>query len=95
MFQRESLHELEAKIEAIDVRIAAHPLASAPVTAAHAIIEANTGQDAEVVSRELAERNLPTLEEIGIIQARGTVTWWRLHRDRSKLIAKVARLVTG
>ncbi|MBB5639899.1 hypothetical protein [Cryobacterium roopkundense] len=92
MFRRESLHELETKIATIDAEIAAHALASEPVKAAHEVIEANTGQDAEVVSRELAERNLPTLEEIGKIQVRGTVSWWSLHRDRKKLVEKVARL---
>lgn len=64
MFHRESLEELEAKLETIDAEMAAHPLASKRVKAAHALVEMKGDKDTEAVSRELADQNLPSLEEI-------------------------------
>lgn len=92
MFHRESLQELEAKLEAIDAEIASHPLASEPVKAAQAIIETNNGKDTEAVSQQLLEQNLPSLEELGKIQVKGTTSWWSLNRARNKLEKKIERI---
>ena len=92
MNDMKSLQQLQADIEEVDARIAAHPLSSAPVKAAHAIIESHGGNDKEAVSRELTEHDLPGLEELGRIQLVGSASWWRLHRDRNRLTKKIERL---
>ena len=91
MFHRESLEELEAKLEAVDAEIASHPLSSERVKAAQAIVEALGTQDTEKVSKELADQNLPSLEELGKVQVDSTMSWWKLHRKRNNLVKKIAR----
>ena len=91
MFHRESLEELKARLEAVDAEIPSHPLSSKQVEAAQAIVEARENKDAEEVSRELAEQNLPSLEELGKIQVQSTVGWWKLHRKRNNLTKKIDR----
>lgn len=72
-------------------KIAAHPLSSPPVKEAHAVIEAHGGKDESgELSRELKERGLPSLEELGKIQARTSFSWWRLHRKRRSLERRLA-----
>jgi len=91
VFHRESLEELEAKLEAVDADIASHPLSSDRVKAAQAIVEARGNKDTEEVSRELADQNLPSLEELGKLQVDSTISWWKLHRKRNNLVKKIAR----
>ncbi|MEJ1191780.1 hypothetical protein [Pseudarthrobacter sp. CCNWLW207] len=91
MFHRESLEGLKAKLDAVDAEIASHPLSSDRVKTAQAIVEARANKDTEEVSRELADQNLPSLEELGKIQVNGTVSWWKLHRKRNNLVKKIDR----
>jgi hypothetical protein len=91
MFRRDSLDGLNAKLETVDAEIAAHPLSSTAVKEAHAIIEAKGEKDTAAVERELAERNLPSLEDLGRIQVKTTASWWRLYRDRKKLVHKIEK----
>lgn len=91
MFHRESLEELEAKLEAVDAEIASHPLSSERVKAAQAVVEALGTQGTEKVSKELADQNLPSLEELGKVQVDSTMSWWKLHRKRNNLVKKIAR----
>ena len=91
MFHSESLEELEAKLEAVDAEIASHPLSSERVKAAQAIVEALGTKDTEKVSKELADQNLPSLEELGKVQVDSTMSWWKLHRKRNNLVKKIAR----
>lgn len=91
MFHRESLEGLKAKLDAVDAEIASHPLSSDRVKAAQAIVKARENKDTEEVSRELADQNLPSLEELGKIQVNGTVSWWKLHRKRNNLVKKIDR----
>lgn len=92
MFRQESSDELEAKLQRIEAEIAAHPLASERVERAHAIVEAGDREDKEAIDRALADQGLPSLEELGKIQLQGTASWWRLHRDKKKLEAKLHKL---
>ncbi len=93
MFKRDSLDEVQLKLEKIDAEITAHPLASGPVKEAQALIDANGGQDNDAVEVELAARDLPSLQELGKIQLAGTRSWWALHRRRKKLVKRRERLV--
>lgn len=43
------------------------------------------------MSRELADQNLPSLEELGKLQVDSTISWWKLHRKRNNLVKKIAR----
>ena len=92
VFRRESLPELEANLKKIDADIAAHPLAAPPVKQAQEIIEAKGEKDNDAVARELADRGLPSLEELGKIQLQHTGSWWRLHRDRNKIVKQISKL---
>lgn len=84
--------EIETELAHLDSEIAAHPLASEPVTAAHAIIEQHGEENKEIIQQRLAEQNLPSLDEVGRLTAKHTFSWWKLHRARKKLIAKIERL---
>ncbi len=92
MFKRDSIDEVQLKLDKVDAEIAAHPLASDPVKEAQALIDAKGGQDNDAVEAELAARNLPDLKELGKIQLSGTRSWWSLHRRRNKLIKERERL---
>jgi len=84
--------ELSRRIAEVDAQIAAHPLSSEPVTQAHAVIEAHgSTDDSDAISRELASRGLPSLVELGRIQARSSFSWWRLHRKRRALLRRADR----
>lgn len=92
MFPRESAEQLTRRLAEVDGLIAAHPLAQASVREAHALIESIGEKDTDALSGELAARGLPTLEELGRIQVQTTSSWWRLHRDRKKILKKIERL---
>ena len=83
---------LEAKLRSLDARIAEHPLGSTAVKDAHAVITANAGAEKEVIARELAERGLPSLQELGSLQVRHSLTWWWLNRSKIAAESKLARL---
>ncbi|MFC6356542.1 hypothetical protein [Luethyella okanaganae] len=92
IFRRESVPELEAKLEEIDADIARHPIASEKVKKAHRIVE-NRGDKSDAdLTHALAASGLPALEELGRIQLEHTGSWWRLHRARNKIITKIQKL---
>lgn len=92
MFAKESLEQLTSRLQAVDAEIAAHPLASEKVKQAHAIVEARGETDKAEVDRQLTASGLPSLEELGKIQVKGTASWWALHRDKKKIEAKIEKL---
>ena len=81
----------EAELAAVDDAIATHPLSSDRVTRANAIIEASDRDDKAAVEARLAEEGLPGLAELGKIQVRHSVSWWRQHRRRRKILARLDR----
>ncbi|KZC94060.1 MULTISPECIES: hypothetical protein [Clavibacter] len=88
---RGSVEEPRTPLAAVDAAIAAHPLSSERVTRANAIIEASDRDDKAAVEARLAEEGLPGLAELGKIQVRHSVSWWRLHRRRRKILARLDR----
>lgn len=92
VFTRRSAAALEEELHRVEAEIAKHPFASDAVVAANALIDASPDRDREQVSAELAQRHLPDLEQLGRIHARGTVSWWRLHRSRNRLLTKISRV---
>ncbi len=78
-------------LAAVDAAIAAHPLSSERVTRANAISAASDGDDKAGVEARLAEERLPDLAELGRIQVRHSVSWWRLHRRRRRILARLDR----
>lgn len=92
MFRRKALPELEAKLEAIDKSLARHPLASERVKKAHLVVGNRGDLDDATVARQLAEAGLPSLEELGKIQLEHTGSWWRLHRNRNRILRKIEKL---
>ncbi|MBD5380304.1 hypothetical protein ACR8AL_00470 [Clavibacter sepedonicus] len=80
-----------AGLVAVDAAIAAHPLSSDRVTRAHAIIETSDRDDRASVEARLADADLPGLAELGRIQVRHSLSWWRLHRRRRRILARLDR----
>jgi len=89
---RTSPDGLRQNLLAVDAAIAAHPLASEPVTRAHAVIDEFRPAGKEAVAQELADRGLPGLVTLGTITVRESLNWGRLHRDRKKLMKRIDRL---
>lgn len=89
MFERRSPAELRKALTEVEEQIAQHPLGSEEVQLAHQVITAHDGDDKEAIEAELKASNLPSLAKLGEIQAKGTLSWWKLHRKRKKLIAKL------
>lgn len=83
--------EIEKRLSAIDESISMHPLGSAPVREAFAVIEKHGKEHREAISQELFERDLPSLDELGKLQLTTTLGWWRLHRTRRSLLNKLGR----
>lgn len=94
MFRRRSVPELEGQLREVEERISAHPLASERVVEAQKLVEERNGKDQKALSRELSERGLPSLEELGQIQFRNTASWWRLHRDQKRLSRQIQKCRT-
>lgn len=86
--------ELEGQLREVEERISAHPLASERVVEAQKLVEERNGKDQKALSRELSERGLPSLEELGQIQFRNTASWWRLHRDQKRLSRQIHKCRT-
>lgn len=91
MWRKESLEQLQTRLLDVDAQIAAHPLSSERVQRANEIVALKGVVGIEEVERLLAEQALPSLEELGQIQVAGTVSWWRLHRERRKIETKIER----
>lgn len=95
MGDKEALHRVERKISRLDSDIAKHPLASGPIAEAQSVIDAYKGQGEERIAECLAERGLPTLQEVGKVTLKSMISWGRLHRRRKKLVDKRERLLSG
>ncbi len=77
--------KLEQRLKTVNESIASHPLSSAPVREAFEVIERYGKTNVDAISDELRRRDLPSLEELGKVQARHTFSWWRLNRRRRSL----------
>lgn len=91
MFHRKSLKELRAKLDSTNAAIARHPLASGRMTRAHAVVESTGSGDKDLVNEKLHEENLPGLVELGKTQVRHSFSWWKLHRNRNKIVKQLEK----
>jgi hypothetical protein len=82
---------IRKRLDLLDLAIARHPLSSRAVTSAFAVIEKHGKKNVEAISLELAQKQLPPLDELGRIQLRTSFSWWNLHRKRRSLLRKLAR----
>ena len=82
---------LRAELQRVDAAIAAHPLASRDVRAAHEVVEQDRSGDAARINAELAARGLPGVEQLGRTQVTGIWSWWRLHRRKRALERRIER----
>ncbi|MCZ2822664.1 hypothetical protein O2V63_20190 [Modestobacter sp. VKM Ac-2977] len=83
------MNALKAELKEVDALISAHPLASQRTRAAHAIVDKRQSRDATEVDKELAADGLPSVKQLGKVQASGTWSWWKLHRRKMKLEKKI------
>ena len=90
--RKKSRAALEAQLREIEDRLSRHPLASTRVREAHALIDAHPGEDPGRTSRKLAEKGLPELDELGALQLKSSISWWRLNRSKRKVTKKLASL---
>jgi hypothetical protein len=86
------LDGLRDELGRVEALIAAHPLASPRIRAAHELIERSRERNPHAVDRELAERGLPDATALGRAQVSGSWSWWRLHRRRRQLVRRIRRL---
>ena len=92
MFGRRRTHSaLRAELAEVETLIAAHPLASARIRAAHDVVADGRSVDPTEVDRRLADDGLPGTEELGRVQLAGLWSWWKLHRRKRKLEHRVGR----
>jgi hypothetical protein len=84
--------ELEAELSSVYKLISDHPLGSERHNRANAIIESMEGAGQEAIEAALAEEGLPSLLELGKTQAKGILSFGRLHRRRQKLTNTLDRL---
>ncbi len=89
--RRRDLATLRAELADVRALLAAHPLASHRVRAAHEVIEDNRSRGVAEVDEALADRALPGVAELGRAQVVGLWSWWRLHRRRRKLEHRLER----
>ncbi|WP_314428299.1 hypothetical protein [uncultured Microbacterium sp.] len=71
-----------ARMAAVQARIQDHPLSSEPVRDAFEVIERHGKENSDAITRELTERGLPSLDELGRLQIRYMFSWWRLNRRK-------------
>jgi hypothetical protein len=88
---RRDVAALEAELAEVDSLISAHPLASPRVRAAHDVVESRGSRDAAAVDEDLQAQGLPSVSELGKVQASGTWGWWRLHRRKMTLEKRIRR----
>ncbi len=82
---------LRAELADVEALIAAHPLASPRIRAAHDVVERGRTAGAAEIDRRLADDGLPSTEELGRLQVAGTWSWWRLHRKKRTLERRIGR----
>jgi hypothetical protein len=96
MFGRRRDREmLRAELADVHALIAAHPLASDRIRAAHEVIEENRSRSRAEVDEALAGSASPSVAELGRTQVAGLWSWWRLHRRRRKLEQRIERAGPG
>jgi hypothetical protein len=88
---RHDVTALEAELAEVESLISAHPLASQRVRAAHEVVERRGSKDAAEVDKDLDAQGLPSVTELGKVQASSTWSWWKLHRRKMKLEKKIQR----
>lgn len=91
---KQTVVELKADLELVKAEIENHPYNSPEMKAANQIIESHSRKDESEISRELAEKQLPRLEELGLITVKGLRSFANLHRSRVRLEAKIAKAET-
>jgi hypothetical protein len=90
-----SKQELEDRLHRNELQRAQHPFSSERFVAAQQLIEAADATDSETISRQLAEKGLPSVEEVGRITAQNLLSWGRLHREATKLQQRLSRMSEG
>jgi len=91
MSPRRSTDDLRRELQQVETLIAAHPLASPRIRAAHDLIRRSRARSADDVDRELVDGGLPGAAELGRAQLSGTWSWWRLHRRKRALERRMRR----
>ena len=89
--RRRDRETLRAELADVRALLAAHPLASHRVRAAHEVIEDNRSRSVAEVDQALEANALPSVVELGRTQVAGLWSWWRLHRRRRKLEQRLER----
>jgi hypothetical protein len=89
--RRKDRETLRAELDEVNALIAAHPLASDRVRAAHQVIDDSRSRGVEEVDEALADHALPSVVELGRAQVAGFWSWWSLHRRRRKLSQRIDR----
>ena len=80
-------------LEKIDAAIASHPFSSEPFIQSSEVIERLGKENGELIFKELRERGLPNPDELGKMQLRHGLGWYRLHKKRKKILKKLQRAV--
>lgn len=62
---------LEEELRAVNAKLSTHPLASAPVKEAHALIATMQGADKTEVSKRLSDKGLPSSTNLEPSSSRG------------------------
>jgi hypothetical protein len=82
---------LRAELQEVESLIFSHPLASRRVRAAYEVVEAHESKSPAEVDGDLEAKGLPSVTELGKVQASSTWSWWKLHRRKMKLEKKIQR----
>jgi hypothetical protein len=89
--RREDVVRLRAELDDVRALIAAHPLTSDRVRAAHQVIADSRTGGVDDVAKALADSGLPSAVELGRTQVAGFWSWWRLHRRKRRLEWRILR----
>lgn len=81
--------QMVARMDRVQARIDCHPLSSSRVRSAFEAIERHGKENAGDIGVELAERGLPSLDELGRLQIRHMFSWWNLNRRKRALGRKI------
>lgn len=86
-----SRDHMQGKLAAVEDGIHSHPFLGENHRQAQSGIEGPHRGDKEAVQRELTDRSLLPLEEVGKLTLKHTLSWWNLHRKRNRLRARLSR----
>lgn len=92
IFERPPRSTLEEQLQEVEENISSHPFSDRRIVEANSLVDSMEGADKEEIERLLASQDLPSLEELGKITASGTYSWWKLNRDKRKLIKKIEKI---